>query len=139
MANITIIPDDEALLNAIDKKLDELVDSVFADSQMNIVNKKIVDEGTLLKSGNIQREFLNKTIIYGVPYADTMEFGRLPGSMPPVDPLRAWIERKGLAKGEKEIGRFAWAIAKDMEMNGTDPRPFLSPAVEMAASRLRSK
>ncbi len=138
MVKLKISLDSEQILKALDKRLDEVVDEVFANSQQNIVDKKIIDEGTLLKSGNITREFLSKTITYGVPYADVMEFGRLPGTMPPVDPLIAWVLRKGLAKNEKEARQIAWAIAKDIKANGMIPRPYLGPAVESVAARIKS-
>lgn len=120
----------------VDKKMDELVDDIFANSQSNIVDKGIVDEGTLLKSGNIIRNFLDKEIVYPVPYADAIEFGRLPGSMPPVEPLKEWVRRKQISNDENEINRIAWAIAKDIEQNGMTPRPFLSPAIDLV--RLKS-
>lgn len=136
MVKLNISVDGDAILKAIDEKLDEIVDEVFADSQVIIVDKNIIDEGTLLKSGNIQREFLSKTITYSVPYADVMEFGRLPGSMPPVDPIKDWVRRKGLATEEKDVNRIAWAVAKDIEKNGMEPRPYLGPATEIMAAKL---
>jgi len=122
--------DRQAILNAIDQKMDKIAEDVFAKSQSNIVEKGIIDEGTLLKTGNLNREFLEKTIVYPVPYADIIEFGRLPGSMPPVEPIKEWVMRKLMVTDEKEANQIAWAIAKDIKENGTVPRPFLGPAVE---------
>lgn len=59
-------------------------------------------------------------------YALPTEFGRRPGSRPPVEPLIAWARRKGFADPEAA----GWAIAEHMERFGTDPRPFLFPAFE---------
>lgn len=44
--------------------------------------------------------------------------GRGPGKMPPVEPIRAWVEAKGIASG-KEAERAAWAIAKTIAKFGT--------------------
>ena len=137
MVGFRVQVDEKALLDAVDVKLDEVADIIFTESQENIVNKGIVDEGTLLKSGNVIRSFLKKEIIYSVPYADSIEFGRLPGTMPPTEPLKGWIRRKLGVKDEKEVNRIAWAIAMDIKKNGTDPRPFLQPAIQSAIRRLK--
>jgi hypothetical protein len=131
--------DTEKLLEAIDRKMDEIVENIFNKSQEIIVEKKIIDEGTLLKSGNINKEFLSKAIIYSAPYADCVEFGRMPGSMPPSDPIKEWVRRKGIATKEPELSRVTWAILKHIERDGIQPRPFLSPAVELEKERLRLK
>lgn len=127
------------LIEAIDSKMDEVMDFVFAESQSNIVNKQIIDEGTLLKSGNVNRQLLNKTITYSVPYADEIEFGRLPGNMPPIEPIKGWVRRKLQIKDEIEVNRRAELIVKDIEKNGQDARPFLQPALEMAKVKFGKK
>lgn len=109
--------------------LDEVTDIIFTKSQENIVQKKIVDRSTLLNSGRIDRGEDSNKIVYATPYADTIEFGRIPGKMPPVDPIKAWIRRKLKIKDEREVNSFAWAIAKDQKKNGTSPRPYLLPAI----------
>lgn len=129
--------DDDKLLKAIDSKLDEMTDSIFANSQNIIVQKNIIDEGTLLKSGDIKRDFLNKEISYGVSYASDIEFGRSPGTMPPIEPIKDWVRRKGLVKTEAGINRFAYNIIKDIERNGQEPRPFLTPAIESEKAKFK--
>ena len=131
--------DEKELLDLFDKQLDAIADFIFTKSQQNIVNKGIVDEGTLLKSGNINRKFLDKQIIYTVPYADSIEFGRIPGTMPPIDPIKGWIRRKLGIRDEKEVNNIAWAIALDIKRNGTTPRPFLTPAIALAQTRFKTK
>lgn len=139
MAGFKIHIDKNELLKVIDSKMDEIVDDIFANSQQNIVNNSIIDEGTLLKSGNINRQFLNKQIVYSVPYADTIEYGRLPGSMPPIESIKGWVRRKLGINDDKEITRIAWAISKDIEKNGTQPRPFLTPAIDSARIKYNAK
>lgn len=138
MVNLKIEIDEKEMLNLIDKKLNEIADEIFANSQELIVQKQIIDEGTLLKSGNINRAFLEKEIIYTAVYADSIEFGRLPGSMPPTGPIKEWIRRKGIASKESDVNRIAWAISQNIKKEGLMPRPFLSPAVEMAKQKLGS-
>ena len=139
MSGFKIEVENKEFLNILDEKLNEITDEIFASSQEIIVEKGIIDEGTLLKSGNVNREFLEKTIIYGVPYADSIEFGRLPGERPPFEAILAWVKRKRLAKNDNDATRFALNIVKKIERDGTVPRPFLSLAIEKAANKLRSK
>lgn len=120
-----------------DSYLDDVIDFIYENSQQNIVNNQIVDRGTLLKSGVIIRKPLNKEIVYNVPYADSIEFGRIPGSMPPVQPIFEWVQRKLGVSDEKEAKQIAWAIAQDLKKNGTQPRPFLGPAVDLARVKFK--
>ena len=127
----------DELAKAVDEKLSEIALFVFNESQQNIINKGLVDQGTLLSSGRIEDQFLKKRIVYNVPYADAIEYGRLPGSQPPVEPIKGWIRRKGIAGDDKEVNKIAWAIAKDLKKNGTTPRPFLVPSIEAAKIRFK--
>ena len=129
--------DDERILNAINDKMDEITDNIFANSQSIIVQKQLVDEGTLLKSGTIERDYLNKSITYGVSYAEEIEYGRSPGTMPPIEPIKQWIRRKGLVKTEAGVNRFAFNIIKDIKANGQEPRPFLVPAIDMEKNKFK--
>lgn len=129
--------DKDAIIDVIDKKMDEVAEDIFSKSQSNIVDMGIIDEGTLLKTGNLNREYLQKTIIYPVPYAESIEFGRLPGSMPPVDSLQGWVKRKLAIRDEAESRNIAFAIATDIKKNGQRPRPFLGPAVESVKNKIK--
>ncbi len=119
------------VLDAIDELMDEMIDSIFADSQRNLINEGKVDTANLLKSGNINRSYLHKQIIYTAPYAEAVEYGRSPGTMPPVDALVKWVERK-LGVNPKEAKSVAFAIAKNIKERGILPCPFIRPAVEKA-------
>jgi len=130
--------DKQKILEIINEKMDKIAEDIFAKSQSNIVDKGIIDEGTLLKTGNINREFLQKTIIYPVPYAESIEFGRLPGSMPPFEEIYLWVKRKLGIRDETQAKRIAWAIVQDIKINGQEPRPFLGPAIESVKNKLRS-
>lgn len=87
-----------------------------------------VDRGGLRNSitFEIDDDGLGSTMGTNSEYGLSTEFGRLPGSMPPVDPLIAWAKRKGFEDPEA----MGWAIAIHMRDHGTDPRPFLFPSFE---------
>ena len=119
---------------AMDAMLDQIADVIFSESQENIIRYGAVDTGFMLRSGNVNREFLEKEIIYSAPYAVTVEFGREPGSMPPVQRIKKWLMRKFHLK-EKEAENRAWAIAKKIEKSGTKARPFLRDAINVAKAQ----
>ena len=123
----------ERALEQIDVKLDEIADFIFSKSQESIVIQGISDEGTLLQSGNIERDFLHKRIVYHAVHAAPIEFGTFP-HMPPVKPLQAWAKRK-LGIREPENKSVGWAIAKTIEKEGMSPKPFLRPALEQAVNK----
>jgi len=93
------------------------------------------DEGRLRDSIDYKVEGTTVTVYTPLEYAWVMEYGRQPGRMPPVEPLREWAKRHGLEGKE-------WAIAKKIQREGikagtvenpvvtpTGQRPFLRPAV----------
>ena len=53
-------------------------------------------------------------ILYGLP----VEYGRKPGKMPPVDAIRYWVVRKGIASGT-EADSVAYLIARAIGRRGT--------------------
>lgn len=114
-------------LKKADKKLDEIANELFRDSQENIVKKGVIDEGTLLKSGNINRKFLEKEIVYSAPHAKWIEYGTEP-HFPPIAPLEAWAKRK-LGLNDKEAKSAAFGIANKINEEGSEPKPFLREAV----------
>lgn len=62
--------------------------------------------------------------------SDVIEFvnkGRLPGSMPPVEPLIPWVNRRRLRgrRPGQTPRSIAWAVAKSIERDGIDPTPII--------------
>lgn len=130
---------EDVFLEAIDKQMDDFVDKVFAKSQQNLIDDGKIDTGELLKSGNINRKFLEKTIIYTAPYADSIEFGRFPGTMPPVEPLIDWVRRKLGVRNLKEARSTAWAVATAIKQRGLQPSPYLQPAITNTNAEFKIK
>jgi len=61
----------------------------------------------------------NKLIIEGKARALFLEFGRRPGTFPPIAPIRAWAIRK-LGVSEDEADGVAYLIARKIAREGTD-------------------
>lgn len=73
---------------------------------------------------------------YGV-YVDK-GIGRGPGKQPPVQPLINWINQKKIPRpANMSVREFAWAIARKIAKEGTDPkpRPFIQPAVTLVMNQ----
>ena len=82
-----------------------------------------VDTGRLRSSIHTRKEDWNKVIVgTDVEYAPYVEYGT-PPHMPPVEALKRWASRHKM--GEKA----AWALAKTIEKHGTQPQPFMRPAL----------
>ena len=62
-------------------------------------------------------------------YAPAVEFGRLPGKMPPVKVLFPWIVSKLGARNEKDAMNKAWAVARSIEKNGIPPQRYIRAAL----------
>lgn len=122
----------KALGLGIDEGLNDIVDLIFEKSQRLVPR----DESTLAKSCvPIRYDWLEKEIWYRAFYAEYIEYGTDPRErMPPVDAIERWVKRKGIVKG-RNIRSTAFAIARSIQKNGTQPHPFLRPAVHEANVR----
>lgn len=73
------------------------------------------------KSVSVEREEYSVSI-WALDYAEYLVNGRAPGGMPPIDPLKRWVQAK-LGVGGKEGESIAWAVAKKIEKEGTNIYP----------------
>lgn len=140
---------EDVILGEIDKFMDEVVDRIFQLSQENLVNPHTkefksgksetvitTDTGNLLRSGNVNRSFLEKNIVYSAPYASDVEFGNAGIRVNPEDLIK-WVRRKVLKnKDEKKARSVAVSIANALERRGQSPDPFLEPAISTAKMEL---
>ena len=123
---------EDVIIKEFDKQMDAYIDRVFQLSQEKLIEDGKVDTGNLLQSGNVNRKLLDKEIVYATPYADVIEFGRLPGTMPPVQALVKWIQRKLGIKNKKQAKKVAWAIAMAIKNRGMDASPYITPSFKQA-------
>ena len=116
----------------VNKIVENIAFKIFTKSQENLTEpgedgRIITDTSELLISGKVIPEGENWIIKYDVPYAMSIEYGSEPHSIP-VEPLIKWSKRK-LGKTGKEAERTAWAVRTKIAQEGTEPRPFLRPAL----------
>lgn len=68
-------------------------------------------------------------------YATNVEYGRLPGTYPPLAPLLIWSRRK-LNLSNEEAVEAAHAIQRKIYKHGIAPNPYFRPATEKVRSQL---
>jgi len=128
---------EQVFLEELDKEMNNIIDRTFELSQGNLVDENKIDTGTLFKTGNINRAFLEKEIVYPAPYAEYVEFGRMPGQMPPPDALIKWVQRKLGVTNEAEAKRVSFAIAQAIKKRGIEPTPFLREAFAKVKTEMK--
>ena len=119
----------------LDAGLDDVADEVFSISQDLVP----VDSGQLKKSGKIERNWLEKRVIYDSPQAIWNEFGT-EAHMPPEEPIIQWVRRNaGLfsisSRSQKAVKKVANSIRWKIAKHGTKPQPVLRPAFDDTEAR----
>ena len=77
-----------------------------------------LDPHTTQKSEIKVANFLSVSI-FTPAHVQFAAYGRGPGKQPPLDPLIAWVKKKGIVSGESNIRGAAFAIARSIGKNGT--------------------
>lgn len=84
---------------------------------------KAFDTGAFVRAWTSARTADGAILYNPLVYSATLEIGRRPGLMPPVDPLVGWVHRVlQPAGGEVAERRIALAIARKIKAHGTKPR-----------------
>ena len=106
----------------------ETAEEVRDIARRNIQSLEAVDTGDLHDSIGIasKDQGLRAAVGSTAHYAPYIEFGTRP-HFPPLAPIRAWCERRGLPASA------AFPIARKISILGTPERPFLYPAAAHAA------
>ena len=109
---------------------------IIADAKMNLRENGSVVTGLLRASGRVERNgdditagFFDTTNRKS-GYAAYVEYGRRDGKMPPPDELAAWAYKKFGLRDWKAANAMGWAMAVRISRDGTEPHPFLGPAVK---------
>lgn len=130
--------DEREVLKSLVKWIDNFMHYIFARSQENLIKNKSVDTGFLLKSGRPPTWKDGECIIrYTAPYALFVEYGTGPH---PINPkkLVGWVRRKLGIRDPKALS-VAYAVARKISREGTEPKPFLRPAVNEALEKFNIK
>ena len=129
-------------LDQVNDQIKKVTFNVAADAQQNVKDNGSIATSNLINS--ISTRFKNSKygeigiVKVNAIYGAAVEFGRKAGGMPPVTPLITWV-RKKIESDPIMAKSIAFAIAKSIAKNGTQPRPFLIPAFKKGAKDLEKR
>lgn len=110
------------VLNEID--LEDILGKIDYQPATNIVLDAYHQQGYF--GGDFESAHFTSTkdsIVFEQPYyTQFMLFGRMPGRMPPIDPIINWTKKYGISINP-------WIIAKHIADNGTNGNDFISPVI----------
>ena len=124
---------EDAVEARLERILDDAADAVLQLSQENLDFNGTGDTGQLAGSGDVESpDKLTREVVYRAPHSLYIEFGTPPHPVSPqgVKRLEMWGKRKLGIAGLGE--RIAWKIRH----HGTEPQPFLRPAMYEVKARL---
>ena len=119
-------------LRAIELQLQNIAENVLTTAQINIVKNNQVYRGEMFDSGHIEKPAqLTRQIIFDAPQSVWQEFGTHPHpiSQKGKNAIARWAQVK-LGLDEKEAMGLAWGYSVNVSREGTEPRPFLRPALD---------
>lgn len=81
-------------------------------------------------------EIIGKSLFYG----QFVERGRKAGGKRvPLNVLLQWVKARGLASGNKEISKIAWAVQTSIHKKGIKAAPFVSDTLKEQQAHIRTQ
>lgn len=125
------------LLKQVKKRLNRISVAIMNRAQENLIKDGGFVTGYLMRSARIESFSDSEvTVLFDAPYAVKHEFGGEPEDVP-VSSLFRWAKKKFHVKDE-EAWSIAYAVRKNIMEEGTDPHPFLRPAMNWAKARIKA-
>lgn len=123
----------DAIQRRMKRVLDIMANDVVAMATQNLIDNGTPDTGYLMSEASLHVVYVDENtrrVECMAPYSGAIEFGTEPH---PISPkvLKNWARRK---LGDE---RAAYAVAKKIEREGTDPQPFFRPAITKANLKLQ--
>ena len=113
--------------------MQDIAKDIIAGIKQSIRTLDISFTGALENSFEAEQDGEDVVVGSRLKYADIVEFGRTPGSMPPVKVLFPWVLQKIGGLDEKEVQRIAFAVAKKIEEKGTEPQRYIRATLHKMA------
>ena len=116
---------------SITQLLEEIRLGIIQDQE----DKKIRASGASAKSLKYKVKEVSGNIsgtLTGANYFYWQEYGRSPGTLPPVDSIKKWIKAKGIQPKDGKVDSLAWAIAMKIKKSGTRAKRNESPRLAVA-------
>ena len=118
----------------VKESITKLLEGIRADIIQEQEDKKIRASGDSAKSLKNKVKEVSGNItgtLTGSSYFHFQEYGRSPGTMPPVDAIKQWIKEKGIKPVDISETSLAWAIAKKIQKSGTRAKRNESPRLDI--------
>ena len=109
--------DVEQKMNDFLKKESKILETKI---KQELTKVKGVDTGQARNSIHGEVERMEGRVKANALHASIIEYGRRPGKFPPIEPIRRWVQRKGLNIP-------AFVVARKIAVSGVAPRPFFYP------------
>lgn len=163
-------------METVKQQLDEEIRKIANKIRINAI--KVIEDKKMVVTGHLRNSIQTKVEITDNQATITVyvaEGGKLKGDtkypkylhegidahMPPIDPIKEWVRKKGLAKDDintawvksknikgkkrpkkqdiidKKIESIAWAVAFNMKKKGRKATPFLDIAVKLTLAQLK--
>ena len=106
----------------------DIANQIIADLQKNIREKRVTEFGPMNNTGEAAASLRWKIedgnlVIYstmpGFNYIMTLETGRKPGRMPPVEPIQRWMQQRGINPRDISQESLAFLIARRQHREGS--------------------
>lgn len=170
MTNPSITQEIPKILTAYQQFMYRLMRGAAQEAKTTLKTNKNYATSQLMQSisGDSVIQGHNITGSFGAntKYAESVEFGRNPGKMPPVKAIFEWLQRKSILghieidyatkrgykhanlksksvktfyESQDAIGKAAWGYAKHIAKFGTKPHPYLRPAYEQMITKFNAE
>lgn len=105
-------------------KLIDIIESLHLEEATDIIRKAYREQGYNGEFGKTARFLFHrhKAELFAPRYTQYMLFGRRPGKMPPVEPIRLWMERYNIPGSP-------WGVARNIAKHGTKGNNFLPSTI----------
>lgn len=127
------------------KVLERYADAWIKNAEANLMENDSNASGQLQRSMKLDKIVIDekqmRVTVELEDYWYYVENGRKAGKMPPIQPIIEWIENKPVPPKVEglTVKQQAYAIARGIGKNGTQPRPFFNKAVEQTWKQFKDE
>lgn len=125
--------------------LERYADAWIKNAEANLMENDSNASGQLQRSMKLDKIVIDekqmRVTVELEDYWYYVENGRKAGKMPPIQPIIEWIENKPVPPKVEglTVKQQAYAIARGIGKNGTQPRPFFKKAVEQTWKQFKDE
>jgi hypothetical protein len=127
----------QVIMDLVNTRMDDLADLILEKAVQQLIDDGKIDTGAIIKTANVNREYLHKQVVFPMEYSDVVNYGRQPNSrMPPPSALYDWVRRKLGVQGDTQIKQTAYLIARAIGERGIEGTFFAENAILAARDEI---